>query len=192
MAADVNGDGYVDLVCANSGYGTLSVFTNDGRGNFSPAGVYEVGWEPRSVVAADVSGNGYVDLVCADVGIFSNGILVNGNTLSVLTNNGSGGFTLDSAPVCNAVASVVAADVNGDGRVDLVSANFDGTLSVFISVPTLTINNSSNDVTVSWPSVWKSWTLQQNVEFDDDELVGQHRHRRRRDEQEPNNYNTLG
>ena len=47
------------------------------------------------------------------------------NTLTVLTNNGSGGFgsnatlNVGNGPIC-----VVAADVNGDGKLDLISANY--------------------------------------------------------------------
>ncbi len=46
------------------------------------------------------------------------------NTLTVLTNNRSGGFALSSSPgVGNGPTSVTAADVSGDGWVDLISAN---------------------------------------------------------------------
>ena len=56
-----------------------------------------------------------MDLISANYGA---------NTLSVLTNNGSGGFVLASSPgVGDGPASVTAADVNGDGKVDLISAN---------------------------------------------------------------------
>ena len=44
---------------------------------------YNVGNQPYSVVAADVNGDGKLDLISANHG---------GNTLTVLTNNGSGGF----------------------------------------------------------------------------------------------------
>jgi len=40
-----------------------------------------------------------------------------GNTLTVLTNNGSGGFVFASSPAVGIhPASLAAADVNGDGR----------------------------------------------------------------------------
>jgi hypothetical protein len=53
----------------------------------------------------------------------------------VLTNNGSGGFGLSSSPVVGEwPVSLVAADVNGDGKVDLISANYnDSTLTVLIN-----------------------------------------------------------
>jgi hypothetical protein len=77
-----------------------------------------VGSGPFAVTVADINGDGKMDLISANFG---------GQTLTVLTNNGHGGFgfnatlTVDSSP-----ASVVAADVNGDGRMDLISANRDG------------------------------------------------------------------
>jgi hypothetical protein len=48
-----------------------------------------------------------------------------------LTNDGSGGFTLASSPVLSSAAfSVLALDVNGDGKMDLISANADNTVEV--------------------------------------------------------------
>jgi hypothetical protein len=45
----------------------------------------------------------------------------------VLTNNGSGDFVFSSAPlVGNGPFSAASSDVNGDGKVDLISANADG------------------------------------------------------------------
>ena len=71
------------------------------------------------------------------------------NTLSVVTNNGSGGFVLSSTPaVGTGTFSVVTADVNGDGKVDLISANRGaGTLTI------LTNNGSGGFVLSSSPGV---------------------------------------
>jgi len=169
IAADINGDGKVDLISANQG-GTLSVLTNNGTGGFGSNATYNVGGDLVSVVAADVNGDGYVDLICANQ---------NSNTLTVLTNDGSGNFTLASSPTVGyGPCSVTAADVNGDGKLDLISANkgaspnFNGTLSVLIntsispppnSTPSLNINHLSNGVLVSWPSASAGWSLQQNM-----------------------------
>jgi hypothetical protein len=77
-----------------------------------------VGANPDSVTAVDVNGDGKLDLVSA------NGT---GNTLSVLTNNGSGGFVLSSTVITGTgPRSVAAADINGDGKVDLISASSSG------------------------------------------------------------------
>jgi hypothetical protein len=123
VAADINGDGKVDLICANGNANTLTVLTNNGSGVFFTASSPGVGSFPDSVVAADVNGDGKLDLISANSG---------DNTLTVLTNNGSGGFVIASSPgVGNGPRSVTAADVNGDGKIDLICANYSAnTLSV--------------------------------------------------------------
>ena len=77
IAADVNGDGNLDLICANYNDNTLSVLINVGNGNFVTAGTYPVGGRPYSVTAADVNGDGRPDLISANSA---------SNTLSVLSN----------------------------------------------------------------------------------------------------------
>jgi hypothetical protein len=121
--ADVNGDGKVDLICANQFGNTISVLTNNGNGGFVTAGTYSVGSGPNSVATADVNGDGKVDLIVANM---------NDNTLTVLTNNGSGGFvTVTNYAVGNHPLSVTESDVNGNGKPDLISANYnDNTLTV--------------------------------------------------------------
>ena len=68
------------------------------------------------------------------------------NTLTVLMNNGSGGFVLASSPgVGNNPSSVTSADVNGDGRPDLISVNIAAnTLSVLTNKATYTGNFTGN------------------------------------------------
>jgi UTP-glucose-1-phosphate uridylyltransferase len=123
VAADVNGDGKIDLISANEKTDTLTVLTNDGYGGFVVSASPTVGNGPASVVAADVNGDGKIDLISANE---------NTDTLTVLTNDGYGGFVVSASPtVGNGPASVVAADVNGDGKLDLISANaIDSTLTV--------------------------------------------------------------
>jgi hypothetical protein len=139
-AADVNGDGKLDLISVNNFANTLSVLTNDGSGGFVLASSPAVGNSPYSVVAADVNGDGKVDLISVNNAV---------STLSVLTNNGSGGFVLASSPAAGANPQwVTAADVNGDGKADLITANFGAsTLSV------LTNNGSGGFVLASSPAV---------------------------------------
>ncbi|MCC6821933.1 MAG: VCBS repeat-containing protein, partial [Verrucomicrobia subdivision 3 bacterium] len=116
-AADVNGDGKVDLISADSGPDTLTVLTNNGSGVFTLSSSPGTGNQPFSVIGADVNGDGRVDLISANLA---------GSSLTVLTNNGSGGFALSSSPgVGTQPQSVAAADVNGEGKGDLISANYD-------------------------------------------------------------------
>ena len=65
-AADVNGDGKVDLIAANLVDSTLTVLTNNGNGGFGSNATYNVGNYPECVAAADVNGDGKVDLITAN------------------------------------------------------------------------------------------------------------------------------
>lgn len=104
-----------------------SLHQADAQVPFAPAVSYTVGSTPASVVAADVNGDGNADLISANY---------SGNSLTILTNNGNGGFvksgtnSVGSQPAC-----VITADVNGDGKLDLISANWGGnSLSVFTRI----------------------------------------------------------
>ncbi len=128
VVADLNGDGKRHLVCANRNDNTLTVLTNNGSGSFGSNATFNVGPGPQCVVAVDVNGDGKLDLISANAGNYPS----YGNTLTVLTNDGSGGFGSNATlNVGNNPVWVVAADVNGDGKPDLISANEnDGTLTV--------------------------------------------------------------
>lgn len=118
-AADLNGDGKPDLVVANFFGNTLTVFTNDGSGNFSSNATLTVGGNPAFVAVVDVNGDGKPDLISVN-----SESPPEGNTLSIYTNNGEGVFgsnaTVYAGPNPRAV---VAIDINGVGRPDLVVAN---------------------------------------------------------------------
>ena len=91
-----------------------------------------------------------------------------GNTLTVLTNNGSGGFGFNATLVVGEEPEcVAAADVNGDGLADLISADsYDYTLTVLLQLgsarPKLTIVPTGANAIVSWPLA-AGFTLQTNA-----------------------------
>ena len=123
VAADVNGDGNLDLLTANATSNTVSVRLNNGLGVFSGSQEVGVGTTPLSVATADIDGDGDLDLLAANSGA---------NTVSVRLNNGSGTFGGGSeVAVGNTPYSIVAADVDGDGDLDFLAANdFGNTVSV--------------------------------------------------------------
>jgi len=118
--ADVNGDGILDVLVAN---GYVNVLLGNGDGTFQPAQVYSSGSQGGavSIAVADVNGDGKPDLVVADSGEKP----VPPGAVSVLLGNGDGTFqpaqtfyTGGRVPT-----SVAVADVNGDGKLDLLVSN---------------------------------------------------------------------
>jgi hypothetical protein len=134
--ADVNGDGRPDLLvslsCESSSScsGALAVLINKGAGTFQTARTYESGGTyADSVSVADVNRDGRPDLLTSNYGSDTAGVLLgNGDgTFQSAMTFGAGGGT-NSGLTC-----VEAADVNGDGKPDLIAANYlFGTVGVLL------------------------------------------------------------
>ena len=143
-AADLDGDGDLDLATANNSAGTVSVLLNDGAGTFTSAGSdVAVGDGPTSVVAADLDGDGDLDLATANSDTT--------NTVSILLNNGAGTFTSAGPDVAIGADpnGIVAADLDGDGDVDLATANSAGhSVSILLNDGAGTFTRVGTDVTV--------------------------------------------
>ncbi len=123
---DFNGDGKLDLASANLYSDTVSVLLNTtAPGAATPAftnqQAFGTGTDPISVAVGDFNGDGKPDLASANNG---------SNTVSVLLNTTAPGaaapafanqqaFGTGSRPT-----SVAVGDFNGDGRLDLASANW--------------------------------------------------------------------
>ncbi|MBT2556854.1 VCBS repeat-containing protein [Hymenobacter sp. ISL-91] len=118
--ADVDNDGDLDLVASVFGEDRVAIRLNDGTGTFSGTASVAVGPGPYSVALADVNADGFVDLLTANLGG-----LAAGTTASVRLNDGRGAFGGGSeVGVGTAASTVLAADVDGDGDLDLLTANY--------------------------------------------------------------------
>jgi len=137
VVADVNGDGKPDLVvanacansdsCANSN-GSVGVLFGNGDGTFQTAVPYgSGGYDPFSVALADVNGDGKPDLIVANACGNNNSSCSKGS-VGVLLANGDGTFQTALTYISGGEAawSVAVADVNGDGKPDIVVANRSG------------------------------------------------------------------
>jgi hypothetical protein len=114
-AADLDGDGDVDLATANFGKGTVSVLRNNNNGTFSVTGPYPVGSLPIYINHCDFNGDGHIDLVTANQG--SN---ANPDSVTLLFNDGTGTFPARTdLQVGSNLTAVEAADLDGDGDCDL-------------------------------------------------------------------------
>jgi hypothetical protein len=128
--ADVNGDGTPDVITSNRDDNTVSVLLGNGDGTFQPQRTFQTGKTPRRVAVGDFNGDGRLDLVTANQG---------DNSASVLLGNGDGTFATggQAAPAPDLRPFQVAvADLNGDGRPDVVTANrSDNSVGVLLSNP---------------------------------------------------------
>ena len=133
-AADLNKDGSVDLAVVNSGSSTITLLKGNGTGFFKAAGTLTAGTNPLNVAIADLNGDGNADVVVANYGSGTTNVPGPG-TISVFLGNGN----LTFQPAVNYVAgtnpdTISVADVNGDGKLDLVVINkeVEGTVSVLL------------------------------------------------------------
>jgi glucose/arabinose dehydrogenase len=137
-AGDLNGDGRIDLVTANESSNNVSVLLGNGNGTFAPVVNYATGSVPKGVAIGDINGDGRVDLATANTaGNYPDQDNPGGNTISLLSGRGDGTFTAPTAYTTGRTPfSLNIADFNGDGRVDIASANWHtGDAGVLLNSP---------------------------------------------------------
>lgn len=146
---DFIGNGKVDIAVMTAVAGTsnlhvVSIFENDGSGNFSPGpSISESGLDPVSMVVADFNGDGKADLAIANSG---------DNTVTILLNAGNGTFMqLASPSTGSSPSSIAVGDFNGDKVPDLAVSNSGG------NTVTILLGNGDGTFTASTsPSTGKT------------------------------------
>ncbi len=113
VAADLNGDGRLDLM--GSGANSADVMLNNGDGTFQSRVQYPVAGQTQDVAAGDFNGDGRMDIVST--------INTPQISLSLLLGNSNGTFGATiNFPNTSGFDSpdIVATDLNNDGKLDVV------------------------------------------------------------------------
>ncbi|OON70459.1 hypothetical protein B0919_00020 [Hymenobacter sp. CRA2] len=123
---DLDGDGKLDVVTSNDATNNVSVFrnTSTGVGNiaFAAAQLITVGATPYGLFIGDVDGDAKQDIATANEG---------GNSVSILRNTSTGTGNISFAAkvdytVGGGPYGVAIADIDQDGKQDIISANSTG------------------------------------------------------------------
>ena len=159
VVGDFNHDGNLDLAVANSGCpplggecsgGSVAIFPGNGDGTFGSPITFTTSFVASSMASGDFNGDGKLDLaIGADYG---------GGELVIYLGNGDGTFVAGATyPLGSALtqppSSIVAADFNGDGKIDLAVANaaLSTSISILLGNGDGTFQSPVQYTTGSWP-----------------------------------------
>lgn len=164
QATDVNGDGRPDLILAdltgtdpgNDLSVNVRLYLNNGNGFTDKGNIYSyalpagsqggVPWDDTpalDLLLGDFDSDGHADVALRYLYQQQSGSLPEDSNLIILYGNGAGQFTAKPAYTHQPTELVFgAADMNEDGRTDLVGTNVDQTVHVFLSTAGRTFSQS--------------------------------------------------
>ena len=177
--ADLNTDGLLDIVIANSvnvngenGTTTSKIFINKSNHIFELAEdtLGEPNCETKGIEVVDVTNDGYYDIVLGNYNIAN----------MIYQNDGTGKFEkMDIEIPTNQATAIAAVDVNNDGFIDLVIGNAaDSHYKVYLNTggdleknlapeppPTLESEINYDDINLSWESGFDLKTHQKGLTY---------------------------
>src|SRR6202049_1454321 len=120
---DLNRDGHLDLAITNQADNTVSILLGKGDGTFRAHVDYATDSNPRAVWICDLNHDGKPDVVVVDE--ICGPSPCNSGFISVFMGNGDGTLqTQKEYPTDASPLNLAVADVNGDGKLDVITTNF--------------------------------------------------------------------
>lgn len=121
--ADLDGDGDLDIVSSNDNPDRKLVYRNDGAGHFRVSSTFgEATWNTRYVTVADLNDDKRPDLIVAN----RSANPAAPRPSYVCLNDGAGAFPSCASLATQSATIIVASDLDGDGRTDLLVPHRDG------------------------------------------------------------------
>ena len=136
LVGDMNNDTYPDIVVVRKEFPCVAILYNKGDGTFNPPTDVSVNAAPQGAALVDVNRDGKLDILVASS--------ARPYSVNYVRNLGSKNFEeADKFPLEGPPSDLVTADLNGDGRTDLIAPSVQGNISVLMAVgntfPSMTV-----------------------------------------------------
>jgi hypothetical protein len=126
LTTDLNLDGFLDLVSANTKNNTLSILLGVGDGTFNKTLTFPVESEPTAIVTGDVNNDGIQDLLTNSRG---------SGQLTILLGYGNGSFRRMPRVLTGRIPlSIIPADFNNDGNLDVAVTLTFNKMEIFLGL----------------------------------------------------------